>query len=336
MTNQPPPPPNAELIGPAVKAAAMMAAGNLGLFKLLAEGPRSTAEIAGILGANEPGVALLAEALASVGYLERVDNRYGNGPVPRAWLTPASPVDFTPLLLWAPLGWHLMEDLHQVVRRGGPDRPLYEYLQEQPELGRANAEYMKAMAQLTAGSIAQAVPVPDTATRLLDLGGSHGSYSIAFCKRHPRLEAVVYDLPVAVAGTGEAIAAEGLAGRMSVQHGNYLADDIGEGYDVILCFLLNHNHTEDDNKRLAAKIGKALNPGGMVVVHEFLRGDPPDAFNALYSLLFFMYSAGRNYSYQEITGWLADAGLSGFNRVDLPPRGQSSLITAIKASSFQR
>ncbi len=140
----------------------------------------------------------------------------------------------------------------------------------------------------------------------------------------------MYDLPVAVAGTGDAIAAEGLSDRVSVQHGNYLTDEIGEGYDVVLCFFLLHNHTDGDNKRLVAKMGKALNPEGMVVVHEFLRDERPDAFNALYSLLFFMYSAGRNYSYQEITGWLADAGLSGFNRIDLPPNGQSSLIMAVK------
>lgn len=331
MTNQLPPPPAADLIGPVLKGAAIIAGEKLGLFKLLAEGPRSTPEIAKTLGADEVGVTILAEALASVGYLERVDNRYSNGPVARAWLTPASRVDFTPLLLWAQLGWHLMESIDQVVRRGGPERPVYEYLQERPEIGRANAEYMKAMAQLTAGPIAQATTVPDTARRLLDLGGSHGSYSIAFCKRHPRLKAVVYDLPAALAGTEEAIAAEGLADRVSVQHGNYLTDDIGEGHDVILCFFLLHNHTEGDNKRLVAKVGKALNPGGMVVVHEFLKGEPPDAFNALYSLLFFTYSAGRNYSYQEIMGWLANAGLSSFNRVDLPPNGQSSLITAVKA-----
>ncbi len=332
MNSQLPPPPGADLIGPMFKAAAIMAAGRLGLFKLLAEDPLSIPEIARRLSANELGVKILVEALASVDYLERVDGRYDNGPVARAWLSPSSPVDFTPLLLWAPLGWHLAEGIPQVVTRGSPERPLYEYLQEQPELGRANAAYMKVMAQLNAGPIAQTASVPDTARRLLDLGGSHGLYSMAFCKGHPDLSATVYDLPIAVAGTEETITNEGLAGRVRVQHGNYLTDDIGDGYDVILCFFLYHNHTEDDNKRLVAKVGKALNPGGIVVVHEFLRGEPPDAFNALYSLAFFMYSAGRNYSYEEITGWLADAGLRGFNRIDLPPMGNSSLITAVKAS----
>lgn len=330
VTNQPPPPPAADIIGPAIKAAAIVAAGNLGLFKLLAGGPRTTVEIAGILGADELGVKILTEALASVGYLERVGDRYGNGPVPRAWLTPSSRVDFTPLLLWVPLGWHLMEGIPEVVRRGGPERPLYEYVQERPELGRANAEYMKAMAQFAAEPIAGAVPIPDTARRLLDLGGSHGTFSVALCKRHPQLNAVVYDLPVAVAGTEDAIAAEGLTGRVAVQHGDYLADDIGEGYDVVLCFFLFHNHREEDNRRLVAKVGTAIKPGGMVVVHEFLRNEPPDAFNALYSLAFFMYSAGRNYSYPEITGWLADAGLGNFNRIDLPPGGQTSLLTAVR------
>jgi SAM-dependent methyltransferase len=333
VTNQPPPPPpTVDLVGPVVKTRAIIAAGQLGLFKLLADGPRTISEIASALGASETGVTLLAEALASIGYLEHLDGRFGNGPVARAWLTPESRVDFTPLLFWiGNYGWHALEELDQVIRRGEPERPLYEYIQDHPELGQTNAAYMQALAKLSAGSVPQMVTVPGTARRLLDLGGSHGLYSIAFCKHHPDLEAVVYDLPAALTDTGAALAAEGLAGRVSLQHGNYLTDDIGNGYDVILCFSLMHNHKEDDNKRLAAKIARALNPGGMVVVNDFLRGEPPDAFNALYSLLFFMYSATRNYSYPEITGWLAEAGLSGFNRIDLPPGGQASLITAVKA-----
>ena len=190
--------------------------------------------------------------------------------------------------------------------------------------------YQRANAQLGVGSIVPLVPIPPSAERLLDLGGSHGLFSIGFCKQHPNLDAVVFDFPVALVETEKAVAAEGLAGRVTVQHGDYLEDDIGHGYDVILCFFLPHNHTEDDNKRLMAKASRALKPGGMIVVHEMLRDDPPSSFNAMYSLLFFLYSGTRNYGYQEITGWLTEVGFGEFKRMDVPPGGMTSIVTAIK------
>lgn len=325
-----PPPPMADILGPLLKAEAIIAGGQLGLFKALAEGPRSVPDIAKTIDANEMGVTMLVEALASVGYLERAGDKYANGPIARAWLTSTSKIDFTPFLMWASVGWHMMESLNKVIKDGNPQQPLYKYLQSHPEAGQNLARYHKANAQLGATPIVHALSLPENAQRLLDLGGSHGLYSTALCKQYPKLKAVVFDLSVALSETKKNIAAEGLSDRVSIQAGDYLKDDIGQGYDVILCFFLPHNHTEDENKRLIAKVSKALNPGGMIVIHEFVKGDPPDAFNALYSLLFFMYSGTRNYSYKEITKWLADAGLSDFKRTDLPPGGQSSLITAIK------
>lgn len=331
MSNQSaPPPPMADLVGPVLKAGAIIAAGQLGMFKALAGGPCSITELAGAIGASDTGVAILAEALASVGYLERVDGRYANGPVPRTWLTPASQVDFTPGLLWMPLAWRLLEGLQEVIRRGGPERPLFAYLQEHPELGRTMAQYMKTQAQLIAGPVMEAVVVPQTARRLLDLGGAHGLYSIAFCQRHPLLHAVVFDLAVALADTGRAIAEAGLAERVHIQEGDYLADDIGEGYDVVLCFALFHNQTVDQNRRLLAKVARALKPGGLLAIAEILRGDPPDAFAGLYSLLFFLYSGTRTYGYDEITGWLAEAGFDECKRIDLPPPGPVALVTAVR------
>lgn len=329
MNSQAPPPPTTDLVGPFVKGAAIVAAGKLGLFGLLSGGPLTPREVAKTLGASEDGMRLLMEALASVGYLERVDDRFANGPVARTWMTPASVVDFTPLTLWISLGLHLLIDLDLVVKRGGPERPIYEYLRERPEVGQALSRYMKAMAKMSAPGVIQALALPQGARRLLDLGGSHGLYSIALCQKYPNLRATVFDMPVALSETMSAATDAGLAGRISIAEGDYLKDDIGTGYDVILCFSIVHNHILADNKRLIAKIARSLNQGGIVAIHDFIRSEPPDAFNALYSLLFFMYSGTRNYSYAEVSSWLQDAGLDRLSRTDIPP-GQSSIITAYK------
>ncbi len=59
-----PPPPIADIAAGIAKTSAIIAAGQLGLFKILAERPRSISEIASVTGASETGVARLVEALA--------------------------------------------------------------------------------------------------------------------------------------------------------------------------------------------------------------------------------------------------------------------------------
>src|SRR4029078_10623286 len=40
--------------------------------------------------------------------------------------------------------------------------------------------------------------MPKNAERMLDVGGAHGYFSVALCRKYPRLSSVVLDLPQAV------------------------------------------------------------------------------------------------------------------------------------------
>ena len=310
-------------------AGGLIAACQLGLFEALADGPRAIPEIADAVGGSEKGVACLVEALASVGYLKRVDDGYASGPMHRAFLTSASPDDLTSHLLVLAQAWQGLGELAQSIRRGGPGQDMWQFNEEHPEIGRAFARYMQTFAQLNAAPIAEAQNLPDGASSLLDLGGSHGLYSIAFCKRHPNLKAVVFDLPAALTETEDNIAAEGLSGRVSVRGGNYFIDDIGQEFDVILLFRLLHDHSEEENSHLLAKVAKALKPGGMVVLQSTLRKEPPEKFDAIFSLRLFARTENRCYTYEEIAVWLRNVGFDDFKRIDLPPPGRSSLISAV-------
>ena len=57
---------------------------------------------------------------------------------------------------------------------------------------------MRDVAANPAVELAKRMPVPQGATRLLDIGGSHGLYSTELCKRHPALVATILELPGAV------------------------------------------------------------------------------------------------------------------------------------------
>lgn len=325
-----PPPPEAELFPPLLKVAAVVAGGQLGLFKALAGGPLPVPEIARATGASEVGITRLVEALAALGSLERSGDRYANGPSARAWLTPDSPADYSASPLLIGDLWSLFGELGQTVRRGAPERTLYRYMEDHPEVGLHFSRSLRGNGQLLAGPVAKTVSLPPKARRLLDVGGSHGLYSIAFCRQNPGLEAVILDLPAALQETAGIIAAEGLAGRVKVQRADYLSGDLGQGYDVVLLFGIIDGNSLEQNGRLFRDVARALNPGGLVAVMSHIRTEPPDAPSGVFGLMMFLAYGTRTYSYPEITYWLAEAGFGNPNRFDLPPTGAISVVTAVK------
>jgi SAM-dependent methyltransferase len=110
--------------------------------------------------------------------------------------------------------------------------------------------------------------------RMLDVGGAHGYFSVAFCKKHPRLSSVVLDLPQAVRHSAPILARENMGERVVHEVGDALTSDLGTGrYDFILLSALVHHFDDATNRRLMARCAAALKPGGVCAVFEALRVD---------------------------------------------------------------
>lgn len=311
-----------EVIGNSIKYAALTTAAKLGVFRALEDGPKSLAELADAIGADPDGTRSVCDVAAVLGWLEATGDGYRTGPLADRWLRRDGEYDFTPALLWAYELTNVLWELPEAVRAGRPARSLWERWADNPGAGRDFSEYMKVKSRLTVPAIVDAVPVPAGATRLLDLGGSHGLHSMAFCRRYPDLSATILDLPEALAGTGAALAEAGMDDRVSLRRGSFLTgdltDDRGDGYDVVLLFEIVHNHSDETNRDLVARAAKALRPGGRIVILEDVRGERPEEHNAAFSLAMYACSGDRTYSFPEIASWLEGAGMSDVEHIALP------------------
>jgi SAM-dependent methyltransferase len=314
---------------PMMKAAAIISAGQLGLFEALAKGPLPVTRLATALGASELGVRHLADFLVAVGYL--VERPEGLANAPRArWFTAEGDVDYTAGLLWTAQSWGLMGQLSSAVRQGAPAVTLWESMQQRPAWGPLFSSYMQAFARHLGPDLLERVQVPAGARRMLDLGGSHGLHSVGFCRKHAELSSVIVDFPSALTETEAMLKREGLSERITVKPGNLLEGDWGTGYDVVLYLSVAHNQTAADNARVLKHIGSVMRPGGLLVIHEYLTGTPLDVYDAAFRLTLLTETATRTYSVDEFGGWLADAGFSAPTRVDLSPREKGSLLFASK------
>lgn len=104
--------------------------------------------------------------------------------------------------------------------------------------------------------------------RLLDIGGNSGEFALRACRRHPRLEATVLDLPGVCRVGREHLAGEPEAARIRFVEGNALAGPLPAGADLVSFKSMLHDWPDDPARRLLANATQALAPGGTVLIFE--------------------------------------------------------------------
>jgi SAM-dependent methyltransferase len=320
----------------AVAFRTVLAAVNLGVFDALHDGPATAADLARRIAIDERGAGVLLETLASLGYVSRKDTRYTNTRMTTKWLVRSSPTNVTAGFdFWGAILRELWTNLEASLRSGQPPTNLYAWIEQQPEVSAAFQAWMVAAARIVAGEMTRKVKLPATARRLLDVGGGHAMYSVAFCRRYPQLSATVFDSPMALHAARENIAAMQMSDRISVQEGDFLGEALPSGYDVVLLFNIVHGFSPEQNQALLEQAARALNPGGIVAIAEQVAGKAPgptsDALAQLLGLGYFHLLGGQIYRFEEIAGWLTRAGFTQVRRINILRAPGNSVILGTKA-----
>lgn len=326
----------------AVGFRAVLAAVRLGVFEALAAGPQTAVGLAARLGTAPAATGALLDVLEGLGYVRQQSQgatpAYANSAMTARWLVgrggePGFGAGFE---FWGRNLFELMDTLEDTVRTGQPGLNLYEWIEDQPEASADFQAWMVALAGFAGPEILKLAPLPPTARRLLDIGGGHGRYALAYLARYPHLIATVFDSPRALEAARASVAAAGMGGRVLLQPGNFLADDLGAGYDAALLFNIVHGFEPEQNQALVARAAGALAPGGVLILAEQLAGRAPtpaaNATKALLGLSYLHLLGGRLFGYDEVAAWMQAAGLAEVRRMDSPRLPGTSLVIGRKAS----
>jgi hypothetical protein len=187
------------------------------------------------------------------------------------------------------------------------------------------------MFNLAMGLAPQIVPVLDVSDRkhLLDLGGGPGTYAIHFCLNNENLRAAVYDLPTTRPFAERTIQQFNLSDRIRFMDGNYLEDPVKGRYDVAWLSHILHGEGPDDCRMIIQKTVDALEPGGMIIIHEFILNNSMDGplFPALFSLNMLLGTeSGQSYSEHQLTDMLAEAGVGDIKRIPIQSPNDSGIL----------
>lgn len=290
-------------------ARAIMAAAELGIYESIGKAARTSEEVAKDCRTNPVATKNLLNALAGIGYAKHRDGKYSLPGKMKKWLLKESDSNMIGKLRFQLLEWDWVGKMEEYIRTG---KPLDLHGSINPQEWEHYQEGMRDLSVNAAKELAKKIPLPSGASQLLDIGGSHGLYSIELCKKYPGLSSTILELPGAIDSASSIAKRYDTTGRVTYKAGNALADDIGENkYDMVMINNVVHHFTEEQNFALAAKIYNALRPGGIYAVGEIIRNDQPGSggvIAAASGLYFSLTSSSGNWSEPEISSWQTKAG----------------------------
>jgi cyclopropane fatty-acyl-phospholipid synthase-like methyltransferase len=305
----------------------LLTAVRLDVFSVLNGKPKTAAETAARVGAHEPTLVLLLNALVAMGLLMKSAGLYGNSGIAEAHLVRHSPQYIGHLLLLHDAEWNNWGHLEETIRSGKRtvDRHVFE---TDPDLGANVLAVLHRIGRQSGPELAKRLRL-EGPQRLLDLGGGAGTNAIAFCQVYPELTATVFELPVTLTLTEKTVKDAGLESRISLRGGDFNRDGLGGPYDVVLMSDILHYQTFETNLALVKKVYDHLTPGGRLVIKDrFLdeSGTSPAWTTAFAVHIVVNTQQGACYKTTDATQWLSEAGFTSLEELE-----KTAVVQGIKA-----
>lgn len=315
---------------------AIHAAASLRLADHLADGPRSSEDLANKTGAHAGALRRLLRVLVSRGILEQHDeDRYELTATSQLMRSDVPGSVLGQLLLWGhPMQWVPWGAMLHSVYTGEPafDQVFgtghWDYLERHPDAGEM---FKKAMAAHPSHvEVPRAYDFSDV-HRVVDIGGGSGQLIAEILRLNPSMRAVLLDRPSVIAGAEAVLQAAGVAERCRALGGDFFSD-LPRGADA---YILSNVLMDWDDAAAKCLLGcchdaiRAGKGGGrLIVIERTIPADNAPSLSQLGDLMGLVITGGRIRSDTEFDTLLAATGFhvakravteSGYSILDARP-----------------
>jgi hypothetical protein len=293
-----------------------------GVFTELAGGPRSTQELADVLGWHPRAAGTALDALVAAGLLRRDrSGRYSNTARIGMFLDRTKPSYMGGMMelsskrlyeLWLGLG-DLLQTGRPAAEEERGENEYYSALHRDPAGLRDFLAGMTGISTWEATLLAARFPWKRFRT-FADIGSAQGALPVRVALTHPHLRGVGFDFPAVGPFFTEYVASFGLEDRLSFIAGDFLDVSLPSA-DVISFGHVFHHRNHATRRELVAKAYAAVPPGGALIVYDAMthRGRSHDYMSLLSSLNIMLESRD---GYESSTAECADMlRTGGFVRV---------------------
>jgi hypothetical protein len=296
------------------------AAARLGLADLLADGPRTSADLAKQTDTHQPSLYRLLRALAVLGVVAQIDAdsfELAAGGEPLRADAPASVREII-MLFCGEAVWRVWGELLYSVRTGDyawervTGQPPFEYMADHPEL---SATFNAAMSEATRVAVPDIIAGCDFSRfrTLTDVGGGDGTLMAAILAAVPALKAVLFDLPAGLQRAGGNLEAAGVADRCQVVAGDFF-ESVPAGGDAYLLKSVIHDWDDDRATAILRRCREAMPPDGTLLLIEPILPPLIDSVEAAGTVMsdinMLIATGGRERTEEEFRALLTASGFS--------------------------
>jgi O-methyltransferase domain/Dimerisation domain len=252
----------------------------LGIPDLLADGPRTSDNVAEATGTHPRSLYRLLRALASVGVFREEDGRrfaltpLGDGLRSDA---PDSLAGWASLI-GRPYYWNAWGNLLASIHSGENafrhvnGESVWEYRARNPEESAIFDAAMRSLTRRLAPALVAAFDFGRFGT-VVDVGGGNGTLLAALLAEHQSLRGVLFDQPHVVAGAAAVLEEAGVAGRCRIEAGDFFEAVPSDGDAYVLKFII-HDWEDKEAGAILRTIRTATAPNAALLVIEQPVGAP--------------------------------------------------------------
>ncbi|MGD8202236.1 methyltransferase [Ornithinimicrobium sp. W1679] len=309
-----------ELASGFMASRTLFAVAELGVADVLADGPRSPAEVAAVLGTDPDATHRLLRACAAWGvFHEGPDGRFALTPAAgRLRSGTADSMRDVVLMLGHPDYQQVWGGLAGSVRTGAPvaehalGRSLWEHLDHDPAFG---ATFDDAMSRLTALDWPTVAAVYDFSrfSTIADVGGGHGQLLALMLSAAPTARGILLEREAVARRAEELLRTAGVLDRVRIQPGSFF-DAAPDDADLYVLRRVLHDFDDEQAAAVLTTLHSHMPDGATLLVVESVvpTGNAPHLAKAL-DLDMMVFVGGRERTDAE---WRTLLTSTGFE----PPR----------------
>ena len=303
---------------------------------LVADGPRSAADLAEATGVMTGPLQRVLRALVSVGVFDEVDGgRFASTPVSDWFRDRSGSMRGIALMLPAE-SYRAFGDLMYSLKTGEPafehiySMSRWEQLAQEPEESALFNSAMQFNTEAMRDAVASAYDFTGLRS-VVDVGGGRGTLIAGLLKANPGLRGTVFDIETGLAETEAYLKKEGVHDRCAVKRGSFF-DHVPSGHDAYVLKNIIHDWNDEKAAVILANCRKAMGRERRLILIERIV-PPRSEYSAAARQLFMadmqmmVMLGGRERSLEEFRALLESAGFE-LTRV-IPTESPFQLIEAI-------
>ncbi len=315
---------------------AIEAAYDLGVFRVLSEGPMTSAEVAEACGTDARATRVLLDALYAYELIDRKSGLedtaiYIFPEYSRDCLLPGGIYSLSGKIAYdRHLAWGAWRDLARAVRTGsyeenGSDRLNQISEEEYEQLVRGINFWAPPVVRILGDALERrGWPAAKKLYRMLDVGCGTGLYGQLLASRFSSVSVTGVDVERILSIAKAQAESLGVGNRFRTVTIDFQNECLGEGFDLVFLANIFHLQTPDSAAQLARRCAAALAPDGIVAIADHIVIDDlagqstQDRFFRLFAASMLASGGGDAYSIQDYDAWLARAGLKRIALLDAP------------------